>query len=110
MWSSVLKGPAPPPPQVRRCPYAYGRKEHLDSTLSSVYVTTESHEKRIRVADQCAFTFRWQFHAVSIFNPLIFANLNHRWVFPPFTYLERKVRLKFDTYRTFSSTARAIPS
>ena len=28
-----------------------------DSTLSSVYVTTESHEKRMRVAEQCALRF-----------------------------------------------------
>jgi len=31
------------------------------STLSSVYVTTESHEKRMRVADQCALRFAGSF-------------------------------------------------
>ena len=31
--------------------------ENSGSTLSSVYVTTESHEKRMRVAEQCALRF-----------------------------------------------------
>ena len=33
----------------------------INSTLSSVYVTTESHEKRMRVADQCALRFAGSF-------------------------------------------------
>ena len=50
--------------------FLIGQNDHLgrDSTLSSVYVTKESHEKRMRVADQCALHFAGSF-TPSIFNP-----------------------------------------
>ena len=72
-----------------------------DSTLSSVYVTTESHEKRMRVAEQCAFASHWQYHVVSHFNSKFFVNLRHRRGFPPLTYLERMVSLNPKTYQIF---------
>ena len=49
-----------------------------DSTLSSVYVTTESHEKRMRVAGQCALRFAGKIHVVSYFCFKILGNLKHR--------------------------------
>ena len=71
-----------------------------DSILSSVFLTTESHEKRMRVADQCvcvSLTVSRCGYCQSL-NPY---NLHHHRVFPSFTYQERKVRLNSTTYQTF---------
>ena len=43
-----------------------------DSTLSSVYVTAESHEVRMRVADQCAYNIVSEF---CLFSRVIFNNI-----------------------------------
>ena len=49
-----------------------------NSTLSSVYVTTESHEKRMSVAGQCALRFAGKIHVVSYFCFKILGNFKHR--------------------------------
>ena len=54
------------------------RQSNLDSTLSSVYVTTESHEKRMRVAGQCALRFAGKIRVLSYFCFKILGNLKHR--------------------------------
>ena len=53
-------------------------QRYPDSTLSSVYVTTESHEKRMRVAGQCALRFAGKIHVVSYFCFKILGNLKNR--------------------------------
>ena len=52
--------------------------------MSSVYVTTESHEKRMRVAGQCALRFAGKIHVVSYFCFKILGNLNIGGLFPRF--------------------------
>ena len=54
------------------------RTKMSNSTLSSVYVITESHEKRMRVAGQCALRFAGKIHVVSYFCFKILGNLKHR--------------------------------
>ena len=53
-------------------------RKFLNSTLSSVYVTTESHEKCMHVAGQCALRFAGKIHVVSYFCFKILGNLKHR--------------------------------
>ena len=42
------------------------------------YVTTETHEKRMRVAGQCALRFAGKIHVVSYYCFKILGNLKHR--------------------------------
>ena len=52
-------------------------KEPEDSGYE-IDVTTESHEKRMRVAGQCALRFVGKIHVVSYFCFKILGNLKHR--------------------------------
>ena len=71
-----------------------------NSILSSVFLTTESHETRMCVADQCVCV------SLTVSRCGYFQSLNPYKSAPSpgfsiFTYLERKVRLNSTTYQTF---------